>query len=417
MRRRAAVLLVALAAGLQLPAQAGAAETACFDASVPLTVEEQRLSDPVASRLVREGGFDRLVDGFRSALCATRSAASAQRVVTGAGEELWRTAVDRAQGRLPHMGTLDQYDDRPLYWARLRMSAALRQWSPDFAVPRPVLLTAFSHASRGVLSTTPKPGGTARRALISGFDPFGFGSELRGSNASGAAALRLDGRVLQTPDGPVAVEAALFPVTWRDFDEGILETAFGPRLSSPSRRPDVLMTISQGAGFTVEQWAAGWRDGGPDNNDAGAPGLVPAAAGWPQSPSTLIETTLPVARMIAANTGPDAVWFNQFYCYWPAGTTPGSVESECRFNGERPQPGETGAMGSGGAFLSNESMFRANRLRIGLGADDVRGGHLHISQVGVPADPAALTDEATEASRRAIVDQTSALVGVAATAG
>ena len=81
-----------------------------------------------------------------------------------------------------------------------------------------------------------------------------------------------------------------------------------------------------------------------------------------------------------------------------------------------PSPGSTAAAGTGGDYLSNESMYRSNRLRQGLHAWDVPGGHLHISALEHPADPTLLTDAAFEADRRAIVDQTVALVTAAASA-
>jgi pyrrolidone-carboxylate peptidase len=415
MRHQLIALLALAGLGLSsaVPVLADTGLENCFSTAVPLTAEEQRLSGSVGPQLVQEGGFAPLVEDFRSALCATDSAAGAALAVAGAGEGLWRAAVDRAQGRRAGTGVLDELDDRPLYWARLQMSAALRQWAPVFEVDRDTLHRTLSHTSRGVRSMTAKPG--TRTALISGFDPFGFEEDLRLSNPAGSAALRLDGQVIETKDGPVTVEAALFPVGWKDFDEGVVEAAFGPSLTSPGNRLSTMMTISQGAGFTVEQWAAGWRSGQDDNNDLAASGPIPAATGWAQDPSTLIETTLPREAMTTVHTGPRRVSLNKLYCYWPAGTAPGSADSDCRFDGQPPQPGDNGAMGSGGAFLSNESMFRANRLRLGLGAADVSGGHLHVPAVGVPGDPAVVTDEMTKTVRREIVDQTIALIGVAAT--
>jgi hypothetical protein len=86
--------------------------------------------------------------------------------------------------------------------------------------------------------------------------------------------------------------------------------------------------------------------------------------------------------------------------------------SGCR-DGTPPVPGSTGAVGDGGDFLSNESMFRANRVRIGLGATAVHGGHLHVPPVDPPAEPAALTDPTFEAAVRRVVNQTVNLVGAA----
>ena len=56
-------------------------------------------------------------------------------------------------------------------------------------------------------------------------------------------------------------------------------------------------------------------------------------------------------------------------------------------------------------------------MRVGLVcpyAWDVPGGHLHISALEYPGDPTVLTDPAFEADRRAVVDQTVALVTAAA---
>ena len=125
-----------------LPAPAAAA-AGCFDPATPLTVEEQRLTaslpaggPAVGPELVRLAGLDPLVAEVKHDLCAARTPRRAERVVTQAGDRLWRTAVDRAQGRRPDLGTLDRFDDRPLYWARLQLSSAIRQWTPASASQR-----------------------------------------------------------------------------------------------------------------------------------------------------------------------------------------------------------------------------------------------------------------------------------------
>ena len=76
------------------------------------------------------------------------------------------------------------------------------------------------------------------------------------------------------------------------------------------------------------------------------------------------------------------------------------------------QRGGNGIAGGGGDYLSNESMYRANRLRLGLSATAVLGGHLHTPVLGQPVDPTALTDAAFERDRRVIADQVAALVSV-----
>nr|ADI71468.1 putative secreted protein [Amycolatopsis orientalis subsp. vinearia] len=288
MRLTALLPLLAAVPLFAFPAVATAAP-GCFDAGVPLTVEEQRLTaslpagGPAAGpELVRLAGFDPLVAEVKHDLCAARTPRRAERLVTQAGDRLWRTAVDRAQGRRPDLGTLDRFDDRPLYWARLQLSSAIRQWKP-FPSQRDSLLSAFDRGSRG-LDDVRFPPGKTRRVMVSGFDPFQLdGAGITISNPAGASALQLDGRVLDTPSGPAVVQAVSFPVVWGYFDQGIVEAAYGTALRDRARRPDVVLTISQGrpgrpGRFDVERWAGAWRGGFPDNNNASVTGGVPPAA-------------------------------------------------------------------------------------------------------------------------------------------
>jgi hypothetical protein len=399
-----------------LPVPAAAA-SGCFDPATPLTVEEQRLTASLPSggpavgpELVRLAGLDPLVAEVKHDLCAARTPRRAERVVTRAGDRLWRTAVDRAQGRRPDLGTLDRFDDRPLYWARLQLSSAIRQWAPASASQRASLLTAFDRGSRG-LDDVRFPLGKTRRVMVSGFDPFQLdGPGITISNPAGASALQLDGRVLDTPSGPAVVQAVSFPVVWGYFDQGIVEAAYGTALRDRARRPDVVLTISQGrpGRFDVERWAGAWRGGFPDNNNASVTGGVPPAAGWPQPDVQFIETTLPYARMLEV-TGAYPVNFNQAFCVWPDPAHPGAGTPVCR--SDAPVPGEIAASGGGGNYLSNESMFRANRVRLGLGLTSAAGGHLHTPVLG---QPTGLTDPDFEARRQAIAAEVIALTTAAA---
>ncbi|GAA3430507.1 hypothetical protein GCM10018954_001080 [Kutzneria kofuensis] len=416
----------ALALCLLSPVAAHAAPSAqCFSPNAKLTVEEQRLTatmpaggPAVGPTLVSQAGFDPLVGDFTTKLCAAKSTTAARQLVTAAGDNLWQTSVDRAQGRRPGMGTLDQHDDRPLYWARLQMSKALRQWQPKFALSaatRTALLTALDHGSRGLDSDKLPDGAGVKKIMVSGFDPFELdGAGVRISNPAGAAALQLDGLTISTPNGPAVVQAVTFPVVWGYFDQGIVEAAYGTALADAAHRPDMIITISQGRPdqFDIERWAGDWRGGFPDNNDASSTGPVPAAAGWPQPDDQFIETTLPYQQMQATPTGSYKVNFDLLFCVWSDSSHPGTGQQVCRT--DAPKPGEIAAQGGGGDYLSNESMYRSNRVRLGLGATAVRGGHLHTPVLGDPAGTTALTDPAFEARRTAIVNQTVALVTAAA---
>lgn len=393
-----------------------------------LTVEEQRLDDPlgphgrpVADRFLEAAGFDALVVAFERGLCDLRDLAAARDYVREHGTKLWRYALDRAQGRV-RSGWIDPYDDRPLYWARLRMTRALRLWQPGFQLSDPVagvqrnaLIRILDYASRGI-DTVEFPQ-RAQRVLVSGFDPYRLDIDLRHANPSGASALQLDGRRVQTRQGPAVVQAVMLPVNWTDFDQGIVEDAFGPHLVPGERRADLIMTISQGARgvMEVEEWAGGFRGGSPDNNLVMQFGPISRPAHWPQpydSPQW-IRTTLPYEEMIEAGTGPWPVRLDDVICEWPAGTYPDPTRLRC---GSDPSPGSTAAAGAGGNYLSNESMYRSNRLRLGVGAWSVPGGHLHISALVYPEDRSELVSREFVTDRRATVNQTVALVDAAARA-
>ena len=392
----------------------------------PLTVEESRLTatlspdgPAVAAELLRRSGFDGLVAELGGQIEAAATLAELTSVARSAGARLWQAAVDRAQGRVTS-GDLDPYDDRPLYWARTTLSAQLRRLdSPLLTVQhqRHGLLRILDRASRGISRALWPTDAPPVRVMVSGFDVFGLDDSVRHSNPSGAAALQLDGARLSTPYGDALVRAVVLPVVYGDFDSGVVEDAFGPVLAPGEDRADLIMTISMTSRgrMDVEKWAANARGGSPDNQRDQHFGPVPRASHWPQpfdSPEW-IETTLPYAAMVGAGTGPWPVVLKQGIREWPAGTYPDPVALT---EGPDPSPGSTAAAGTGGDYLSNESMYRSNRLRQALHAWDVPGGHLHISALEHPDEATLLTDPAFEADRRAVVDQTVALVRAAATA-
>ncbi len=406
--------------------------------TAPPTVEESRLDatltdggPPVATALLQASGLDRTVEEFRAALEAATSLAGLSAVAVDRGRRLWAAAVARAQDQGPSRpaddaadagaDALDPYDDRPLYWARTSMSAALRALSsPHLSTQhqRFGLLHQLDRASRGIdRALWPEADPAATRVMVSGFDTFQLDVSVRHSNPSGAAALQLDGRRFETPAGPVVVRAVVLPVSYADFDQGVVEDAFGPVLCPGPDRAHLITTLSMTSRgrMDVEKWAANTRGGTPDNQRAQHFGPVSRASHWPQpfdSPDW-IETTLPYAAMVDAGTGPWPVVLKQGIREWPAGTFPDPTALRERPD---PAPGSTAAAGTGGDYLSNESMYRSNRLRQALHAWDVAGGHLHISALEYPDDADVLTDPAFEADRRAVVDQTVALVEAAATA-
>ncbi|MFD5006624.1 pyroglutamyl peptidase [Streptomyces mutabilis] len=417
-RVRTGVLGLALVAGLVAPATATAAPPAAVTAPAP-TVEERRLDGEVPQEILRRSGFAGVAPAFARGLGRADSYREARRLVTREGSALWRRAVDRVQGRGPAGGDLSRDDDRPLYWARLGMTRELRTWEPGFRLSerqRDALLAVLERTSRGQ-SDIDLPGDGQRgkgleRVLLTGFDPFTLDRDVRISNPSGAAALALDGTVIQTQAGPARVETAVFPVRWRDFTQGAVEEALRPYLP----RVDLFTTVSQGrvGRFDVERTNGAWRGGFPDNENVSRTETVPVAD--PASQPQWTTTTLPYEAITAADTGRFPVYDNTSVTEIPAGGTEPVVRPQ------GPTPGSTARAGGGGDYLSNEIAYRATLLRDRLGLHGtLPGGHVHtpVLQFGAGnTDPAAgtVTDPAFVRNRLDIVAQVRSIVAVAVSA-
>src|SRR5262245_34203838 len=179
---------VATVAALAAAGAAGQILTAsCLDPSVPLAVEEARLpntlpdnanpamlqSKSFAQQMIEGAGFQDFGPSFVNELCGIPKLAVAQNLALHKGEDLWHMAIDRAQQRVPTVGNLPYSDDRPLYWARLQVRAALRQWMPAkfnlSAADRVDLITTFDKASRGMFDIKFPAGKGVKRLIFSGF--------------------------------------------------------------------------------------------------------------------------------------------------------------------------------------------------------------------------------------------------------
>lgn len=414
----AAALLVTVVLPVTLAPPAHAADTAAAacrpPASVPLDAEQARLADARTTALVERAGFGDFVRRFPAALCTTRTPAEAGRLLDSWGRALWQASVRRAQGQRPG-GDLAPGDDRPLYWARLSMTAGLARWQPAFAVDRAALRARFEDASRGLTDNAFRAAPGVRRVFISGFDPFGLDAEIRRANPSGSAALQLNGRRVTLADGSRAeIRAVVLPVRYADFDAGIVERAFAPRLAAGPAAADVITTVSQGYPgiFTLEDWAGRARSADPYPDNARAlsggtrehPVTAPGMGPGPE----FIRTTLPADAVTSAVQAPYPVLLNSDVTEIPAGGT-APVD---RTDG--PTPGSRAVAGGGGGYLSNEVAYRSNRLRAEL-APHLPGGHLHTPVLtGLPADPQLLTGPEFERNESAITAEVRAVLEHAA---
>lgn len=405
--RLSVVVLLGLGAAV-VPGQATATDRTCADPAAPLTIEEGRLALPAPAEILRRSGFDRFAQNFTPALCHLRDAAAAERAVRTQGRQLWQAATARAQGHLP-LGDLPVTDDRPLYWARLQLTKAVRQWTPSFelgAGRRAELLATLERSSRGQDSI--RFTGSMKRILLTGFDPFLLDQDIRRSNPSGATALALDGTVVRTAAGLARIETATFPVLWGPFAQGVVEQTLLPHLGEV----DMFATVSQGrfGRFDVERFNGRWRGGFPDNDNASSTGVIPIPEGVPtvEPAPEFVPTTLPYADILAANTGRFPVFDHTSVVEIPAWQTD-PVTSPAG-----PTAGSVAREGGGGDYLSNEIAYRATLLRDALGLH-IPGGHLHTPVLQfADGNRTELTDPTFEANHRDIVDQVRAILVVAA---
>ncbi|MEU0104117.1 pyroglutamyl peptidase [Streptomyces sp. NPDC006251] len=404
LRVRLGALGLALLTGLTVPPAASAAEAAPSP-----TVEEQRLDRAAPQEILRRSGFDAVAPRLARALDAARSYGEARRAVTREGSQLWRRAVDRAQGRGPAGGDLSRDDDRPLYWARLGMTREVRTWGPEFGLSdgqRAALLDELERTSRGQTAIRYPRAQGLKRILLTGFDPFTLDRDIRISNPSGATALALDGTVVETADGPARIETAVFPVRWRDFTDGAVERALRPHLP----KVDLFTTVSQGrvGRFDIERTNGAWRGGFGDNENIGRTGTIPVTD--PASQPQWTTTTLPYRAIVAADTGRFPVYDNTSVTEIPAGGT----EPVVRPDG--PTPGSSARQGGGGDYLSNEIAYRATLLRDRLGLHAVLpGGHVHtpVLQFGA-GNTTEVTDPEFVKNRLDIIAQVRTILRVAA---
>ena len=268
-----------------------------------------------------------------------------------APQRLWRRAVADVQA-----GDLD---DRPLYWARLKLGMARRDSQGREA------MAVAERQSRG-FDTASR--GEAPDVLVTGFDPFHLDRDIAQSNPSGLAALALDGRVV----AGARVRAAILPVRFGDFDAGIVEDLLAPLFSPAATVSNLRLVVTMSMGrdrFDLERFPGRRRSATqPDNGNV----YTGASTTNPLPPPNLtgpeyLEFSLPAAAMQSAPGR------------WP-------VRDNRRVQTRRrgliaPQTleelaGETAVTGSGGGYLSNEIAYRCLLLRRRCNVD-LAAGHLH----------------------------------------
>jgi pyrrolidone-carboxylate peptidase len=299
-------------------------------------------------------------------------------------------------------------DDRPLYWARLAMAQALRQWQPAFTATdedRSGWQKRFEYSTRGITTSEFAATAGTRKLFVSGFDPFLLNDDIRHSNPSGTAALRMDGRQVSVNGRTVQVQTVMLPVRFADFEAGIVEDAFAPHLASGEQRADMMTSVSQGEPerFDLEVYNGRRRSvavgdnldvqgGGQTNVPVVAPGVGPGPE--------FTSTTLPTAAMQAAGEGEayPVVIDKHVMQLKPPNTV--------RESPDGPTEGWHAVQGGGGGYLSNEVAYRVTRLVLESG-QALPSGHLHTPELQFdPANSTEISDPTLTANRNAISAET-----------
>ncbi|MBB4931573.1 hypothetical protein F4561_002393 [Lipingzhangella halophila] len=369
---------------------------------IALTAEEGRADLETPQTILRRSGFAAAAPLFSADLASASDLAEATRVVTSHGRRLWTEAVRQ-----------DTADDRPLYWARLGLSARLRGWRPAFALGEHDyrdLLTRLEHASRGHDDLVFPPDDRVLRVIVTGCDPYRLDEDPRRSNPAGAAALALNDATFDLGEHTAVVRTAVFPIRWRDLTGGIVERTLLAQYTASAAAADAVITLSEGTSddFVLVAHACPWRADIPDNERAHAPGATPIVDDpYPWVRPQWSASTLPRQVIMERVSGRFAVRESTAVTEIPAG------REEAAETAHGPTPGSRGRAGGAGAGFANEIAYRNTRLRAATGRT-IPAGHVSTPALDTAyEDAAALGGAPFERDRADILDQLRAIVAAA----
>lgn len=336
-----------------------------------LTIEEQRIERALESIPNVSARLKPRVDAFTEQLTKASNYTILTQLTTRHGSGLWRDAKQA-------FNQLNDYDDRPLYWARLQMSKALRS-SKAFvnllASQQQKLLWTLELQSRGQADIAFDKK-TDKKILLTGFDPFFLDRHIDQSNPSGVVALSLDDLVLSINGKTAEIEVLIVPVRFRDFDQGMIEELLTPYIQDQS--VDMVLTVSMGReNFDLERYPALRRSAkAPDNLNVltGATKtnpLVPKLKSSTLLGPEFVEFSLPITAM-QKGEGNYLVNDNRKV----STLSGGEFNAQALANIVK----QTSVSGSGGGYLSNEISYRSIVLRDSFNPT-LPVGHIHTPRI------------------------------------
>ena len=273
---------------------------------------------------------------------------------------------------------LNDYDDRPLYWARLQMSKALRSskaFGELFPNQQQKLIWNLELLSRGQADVKFDKK-TDKKILLTGFDPFFLDRHIDQSNPSGVVALSLDDVVVSINGQTAEIEVLIIPVRFADFDQGMVEELLTPYVQNKS--VDMILTVSMGReNFDLERYPALRRSAeAPDNLNilTGANKqnpIIPKLKDKFLSGAEFVEFSLPIWAMKRGD-GKYSVNDNSKVSTLSGGS----------FNAKSLADiiNQTSVSGSGGGYLSNEISYRSILLRDKFNLT-LPVGHIHTPRI------------------------------------
>lgn len=333
-----------------------------------LTVEERRIESADIAIPSPAKVLTQVYQNFTQQIATAQQYDQLNTYVVEYGHQLWQESVVL-------LAQLKNFDDRSLYWSRLKMSKALRGlplFSQLSTEQQENLLWQFELASRGQkdIHFTNK---NTKKILVTGFDPFFLDKNIDQSNPSGVAALALDNTVIGKNGQLAEIQSVIFPVRFADFDQGMVEKLLATHIDDV----DMIVTVSMGrAAFDLERFPSLRRSAkAPDNLNVytGASSkqpLIPQLNNLPLQGPEFVEFSLPVDAMLKAKG------------VYKINDNHQVTTKEKTFKPENYAQlrNETSVQGSGGGYLSNEISYRSiifkNKHRPTLPI-----GHIHTPRI------------------------------------
>ena len=365
-------LAIAISLGLVFSAQSNVVN------NTELTVEELRIDKAIKSMPDVALRLSARVDEFTQQVNQATNYTVLTQLVIRHGTGLWLDAKTS-------FNQLNDVDDRPLYWARIQMSKALRSsktFAELFSNQQEKLLWSLELISRGQMDIKFDKN-TDKKILLTGFDPFAYSH----GRASGMwQFVPGTGKRFGMEGQTAEIEVLIVPVRFADFDQGMIEELLKPYIADKS--VDMVLTVSMGReNFDLERYPALRRSANaPDNLNilTGATKsnpLVPKLHNTELRGPEFVEFSLPISSMLKGS-GKYQVNDNRKVSTLSGGT----------FNGQALVDliKQTSVSGSGGGYLSNEISYRSILLRDQFNLT-LPVGHIHTPRIKA-YDQQALTD-------------------------